>query len=180
MLLDLMDALKHQGDSRPFELTGELPPGSLPDGIIPAGPVTLSGTMTAIGQSIALVGQITASAKTNCALCQKPVTADISCQYNELLRRQGLNPGETADGDDDEAGESLFFEGTSCELDTSVAQAINLYLPMRHLCKADCKGLCPQCGADMNEGECGCDTYGQSPFAVMRALFPPEGDNNDF
>lgn len=29
--------------------------------------------------------------------------------------------------------------------------------PMKNLCKADCKGLCPKCGANLNEGECGCD-----------------------
>ena len=31
--------------------------------------------------------------------------------------------------------------------------------PMKNLCKADCKGLCPKCGANLNEGECGCDKF---------------------
>ena len=31
--------------------------------------------------------------------------------------------------------------------------------PMKNLCKADCKGLCPVCGANLNEGECGCDKF---------------------
>ncbi len=31
--------------------------------------------------------------------------------------------------------------------------------PLKNLCKADCKGLCPKCGANLNEGECGCDKF---------------------
>jgi len=31
--------------------------------------------------------------------------------------------------------------------------------PMKNLCKADCKGLCPKCGANLNDGECGCDKF---------------------
>ena len=30
-------------------------------------------------------------------------------------------------------------------------------LPIRNLCRPDCKGLCPKCGADLNQADCGCD-----------------------
>ena len=35
--------------------------------------------------------------------------------------------------------------------------------PMKNLCKADCKGLCPVCGANLNEGDCGCDKFIVNP-----------------
>lgn len=35
--------------------------------------------------------------------------------------------------------------------------------PMKNLCKADCKGLCPKCGANLNDGECGCDRFDADP-----------------
>ena len=44
--------------------------------------------------------------------------------------------------------------------------------PMKNLCKADCKGLCPKCGANLNEGECGCDKFIVDPrLAVLEDFY---------
>ena len=43
------------------------------------------------------------------------------------------------------------------DLDAPVTADILLSLPSKHLCREDCKGLCPKCGKNLNEGECGCD-----------------------
>ena len=43
--------------------------------------------------------------------------------------------------------------------------------PMKNLCKADCKGLCPSCGANLNDGECGCDKFIVDPrLAALKGL----------
>lgn len=43
--------------------------------------------------------------------------------------------------------------------------------PMKNLCKTDCKGLCPKCGANLNEGECGCDRFIVDPrLAALEGL----------
>lgn len=43
--------------------------------------------------------------------------------------------------------------------------------PMKNLCKADCKGLCPKCGANLNDGDCGCDKFIVDPrFAALESL----------
>jgi len=57
------------------------------------------------------------------------------------------------------------------DLVDAARQQIYLELPMRHLCRESCKGLCPQCGVDRNRTECSCvpDTRG-NPFAVLAAL----------
>ena len=50
---------------------------------------------------------------------------------------------------------------------------------MRVLCSEDCKGLCPKCGRDLNEGECGCDLKEPDPrLAVLAQLLhdPEEAD----
>jgi uncharacterized protein len=44
-------------------------------------------------------------------------------------------------------------------------------LPMQPLCKPDCKGLCPTCGADLNAGDCGCKSdESDDRFAVLKNL----------
>ena len=46
--------------------------------------------------------------------------------------------------------------------------------PMKNLCKTDCKGLCPKCGANLNEGECGCDKFIVDPrLAAFQQLLIP-------
>ena len=43
--------------------------------------------------------------------------------------------------------------------------------PMKNLCKTDCKGLCPKCGANLNEGECGCERFIVDPrLAALQQL----------
>jgi uncharacterized protein len=49
-----------------------------------------------------------------------------------------------------------------------VRQTMALTEDIRFLCSPDCKGLCPQCGQDLNEGPCGCKAENLSPFAVLK------------
>lgn len=50
-----------------------------------------------------------------------------------------------------------------------IRQAIILSLPLKPLCRADCKGLCPQCGKNLNRESCGCSlTSEASPFGVLK------------
>ncbi len=57
------------------------------------------------------------------------------------------------------------------DLDAPVTADILLSLPSKHLCKEDCKGLCPKCGKNLNEGECGCDLREVDPrLEVLKSL----------
>ena len=57
------------------------------------------------------------------------------------------------------------------EVDELVYTEVILNLPSKHLCKADCKGLCFKCGKNLNEGDCGCKSDEPDPrFAKLREL----------
>jgi uncharacterized protein len=49
------------------------------------------------------------------------------------------------------------YEGDAVDLDELVREQILLGLPSRRLCREECKGLCPKCGADLNAGDCSCE-----------------------
>jgi len=49
------------------------------------------------------------------------------------------------------------YEGDAVDLDELVREQILLALPSRRLCREECKGLCPTCGADLNAGRCACE-----------------------
>lgn len=89
------------------------------------------------------------SVKTVCARCLKPVAFQEKYEVEETLVRKS---GET-----DEASETYtVVTGRSLELDEVVLSAVLLDIDMVFLCREDCKGLCPSCGADLNEGMCDC------------------------
>ncbi|MBR5922574.1 MAG: DUF177 domain-containing protein [Clostridia bacterium] len=57
------------------------------------------------------------------------------------------------------------------EVDELVYSEVILNLPTKHLCKEDCKGLCPKCGKNLNKGDCGCDLSEPDPrFEKLREL----------
>ena len=49
------------------------------------------------------------------------------------------------------------------DVDEFVYSEVILDLPSKHLCEPDCKGICPNCGKNLNEGECGCETHEVDP-----------------
>jgi uncharacterized protein len=64
-----------------------------------------------------------------------------------------------------------FFDGEVIEVDRLVAEQIFLALPVKVLCSEDCKGICPGCGANLNEEACRCRTADRrSPFAKLRLV----------
>jgi uncharacterized protein len=63
------------------------------------------------------------------------------------------------------------FDGVIIEIDRLVAEQIFLALPVKILCSESCLGLCPRCGANLNEEPCRCEkNTGDSPFAALEAI----------
>ena len=57
------------------------------------------------------------------------------------------------------------------DLDELIRADILLELPTKFLCSPDCKGLCPKCGRNLNEGPCGCNTHQMDPrLEVLKKL----------
>jgi uncharacterized protein len=83
----------------------------------------------------------------------------------QALARDGVCLGE-----DIEAG---WYRGSEIDLAAFFHEVVALALPVKPLCREDCAGLCPRCGADRNQDSCGCtETREDSPFAVLRSLRP--------
>lgn len=63
-------------------------------------------------------------------------------------------------------------EGKLLDIDELVFHDLLLHWPARVLCREDCKGICPVCGADLNEGDCGCDRQTLDPrMAAIQDIF---------
>ena len=72
---------------------------------------------------------------------------------------------------ENEDSDFVLLDEYRLDLDDLVLADILLELPSKDLCKEDCRGLCPYCGKNLNEGLCGCKTDREDPrLAVLKQL----------
>ncbi|MDI3270143.1 MAG: DUF177 domain-containing protein [Bacillota bacterium] len=94
-----------------------------------------------------------------CDRCLKPAPETLSLDYRVRLLPEDLFADlsfEAREGDVD-GYEYLPYDGKSIPLMEILLVPVMLALPAKHLCRPDCRGLCPTCGHDLNEGPCGCE-----------------------
>ena len=128
-----------------------------------------------IGDIVEVEGGIRTTVRLSCGRCLvefiSPLESTFALTYSRQAPAEGgrSEPGphaiETAETD------LVYFQGDEIDLTDGVQEQVVLSLPLRPLCSEGCKGLCARCGADLNQGACGClvATAG-SPFAVLGRL----------
>jgi uncharacterized protein len=85
-----------------------------------------------------------------CRRCTAPVGGELRIAVRERFTEPGARYGDPEDD------ESYPIVEDRLDLRPMVRDAVVLELPLAPLCRDDCRGLCPHCGADRNEEECGC------------------------
>ncbi len=175
MFLDVSAALRAEGELLPFEARVDASEASRDDAVLSN--ALIKGKMAGIGERVTLIGTVTARVTACCARCTKEFETSLSVPYEAIFARPGEESAdEDAGGNDPDL---YFFEGSQVEPDESAVASLALNMPMRFLCNADCKGLCPVCGMDLNEKDCSCETVGEdSPFTALKALFTDEKEVN--
>jgi uncharacterized protein len=120
-----------------------------------------------------ITGQIEGSLEVSCHRClgrfQLPLNEPVDIY---LVADQRVPKDEEKELVPDELAYE-FFDGEVIEVDQLVAEQIFLTLPVKLLCSEDCRGICPGCGANLNEEACRCKTGDrQSPFAKLKLIKP--------
>jgi uncharacterized protein len=90
-----------------------------------------------------------------CDRCLEPASCPIDADFELYYRPVEEGYGEEKAIDEGEA-EMGFYEGDGVELNDVLREFILLTLPMQRVCSEDCKGICPECGQNRNQKECGC------------------------
>lgn len=132
------------------------------------GTLDFSGTAENLDRVITVTGTVRCCFDEVCDRCGAPV----SVPFEGIFEESFTNVEEKAD-DGFSADEEpvYFFEGDEIDLFPYVEQSVFLQKPMKTLCSEDCKGLCPQCGINLNENECSCEKSPIDPrFAVLADL----------
>ncbi|HEX4209580.1 MAG TPA: DUF177 domain-containing protein [Candidatus Binataceae bacterium] len=133
-----------------------------------AGPVAVDLSYYRAGTELFFEGELTAMTAASCARCAEEFVMPSVRSFRYILVPQALVSSSEERGDD---LEFATYSGDEVDLAPLIQEQVLLALPTRPLCKEDCRGLCPQCGINLNEHQCDCRA-GQleSRLAVLRTL----------
>jgi uncharacterized protein len=118
-----------------------------------------------------LVGNVQAQLELACSRCLEayPLPVDQSFDLRYHPQSEASVEAETEVGDEDL--ETSFYRNEQIDLNELLREQFYLALPMKPLCREDCKGLCPQCGANLNTGTCDCSPEWEDPrLAALKQL----------
>jgi uncharacterized protein len=124
------------------------------------------------GRDLEANGSFAAEGEGECDRCTEPVALRLDREFQTIYVPVDRGPAEAGDlelreGDLDIA----FYDGAGIEVADIFWEQVALSLPAKVLCREDCRGICPQCGADRNRTECDCSgETRQGPFEVLKTL----------
>ncbi|NUM52448.1 MAG: DUF177 domain-containing protein [Candidatus Hydrogenedentes bacterium] len=128
----------------------------------PVGPVTVRGTISPGGPEYIFYGTVSGSITAPCDRClvdtQQSFTSEVTWAFvHGAPEHHGAVSEEDEDDLDDlDDGAVVPFDGQTIDLLPTVWEEVVLAMPAKVLCKDDCAGLCPKCGANLNRENCGC------------------------
>ncbi len=122
-------------------------------------------------QDIRIQGGLATSLELSCARCLEPVMQDVKREFDLLYRPQGADAGRDEMSVTDAEAEISYYEGEGILLDDVVREQVLLAAPLKVTCREDCKGLCPQCGTNLNQEQCSCAVAQEEPrWAALKEI----------
>ena len=135
------------------------------DGLLPfTTPIQIKGAVTNRAGIVTCEYVADYSMDVMCDRCLRELKQEFSQRFSHVLVPHLENEAEDSD-------ELLLVEGQQLDMEQLATDDILLNLPAKILCDPDCKGLCPKCGANLNDGDCGCRNREIDPrLEALRSL----------
>ncbi|MDP2268694.1 MAG: DUF177 domain-containing protein [Deltaproteobacteria bacterium] len=147
-----------EGLSVQFSLAGSLFPDLISEigqADIALGEVDVTGSIKRYGESLSFLGHIETVLAATCGRCLEEAKLPIQADFSyTLLPATGTGTDEVELQTEDL--EIVYYDAEIIDLNPMIAEQIILQIPMKVLCRESCRGLCPQCGTNLNMGGCDC------------------------
>ena len=125
-----------------------------------------------------LVGTLSTVLELTCSRCLEPFPLPVNASFDLRYLPHTENTGGESDEVEDEDLSDAFYRDDAIDLGQLIDEQIYLALPMKPLCRADCKGLCSNCGTNLNVAACDCQVRWEDPrMAGLKALIERNKDN---
>ena len=134
-------------------------------------PVALAFDIFKDKQQFRLVGRVRTTLELTCSRClepfRMPVNATFDIRYHPASE---MSEDEEREVEEDDL-ETSYYRDDQIDLNELLREQFYLELPMKPLCTEDCKGLCPQCGTNLNKATCDCKPSWSDPrLAALKGL----------
>ncbi len=146
----------------------------------PAEPFPVAIRAHRMGEDVYLEGSISGELELECSRCLACYRHALHETFRLILEPAGSRvpadpEGAAAVARDglclEEEIEAGWYRGSELDLSAYLHEIVALALPVQPLCREDCAGLCPRCGADLNQDRCACAAVpADSPFAALAVL----------
>ena len=163
MLLGLSKIIDCPGQSIPFSVSVDLSDLCYGVSYPVSEPVLAQGTVRNTAGVLIMEGQVRTTIHGICDRCAGSFDREVTFPIDVVLVTELAN--------EENEDEWVFpLEGDSADLDDIVRTVFVLNLDSKLLCKEDCKGLCPKCGKNLNDGPCNCQKELDPRFAALKQL----------
>lgn len=164
MLLDVSKIKNEPGGTLPFEVSLDLSDLVFGGTCRAVTPVRAEGSVRNTAGVYVMQGELTATVQGVCDRCAKDIMREMRFPLHAILAEEITS----ADGEEDPW--LFLLDGERADLDEIVNTTFVLGMDTKFLCSEDCKGLCPRCGKDLNQGPCDCKPEPDPRLAVLKQL----------
>ena len=122
-------------------------------------------------KDLRLRGRLSVGLELPCARCLDPVQQEVEREFELLYRPLGVDAGRDEISVTDAEAEIGYYQGDGILLEDALREQVLLALPLKVTCRADCRGLCPQCGKNLNQEQCSCSAPVEDPrWAALKDI----------
>lgn len=158
IVIDLTENIANAGEAKPFVGEYKLDNSLLTYPNAQLEKVAVRFDVIFLNPNARVDGTVTCYVQGYCDCCLTPVCKQIDLPFSQIFYKDGA--------DDD----GYAYYNSKLDATKAVEDEIILSMPSLLLCKEDCKGLCPKCGTNLNEGSCDCDRTKENPFSALKNL----------
>ena len=134
-------------------------------------PTALAFDIFKDNQQFRLAGGVRTTLELLCSRCLEPYTMPVDQQFDLRYQPHASNTGEGEREIEEDDLTTAFYENDEIDLGQLMREQFYLALPMKPLCRDDCRGLCPSCGANLNRTTCDCKHEWEDPrLAALKGL----------
>jgi uncharacterized protein len=160
LAVDVRELLQQPGAHKHVVLRAVLPDLATPVASVPPErPVTVDAELESVVEGLLVTGKVRATVRLRCVRCLREFDHELEVDVRELFTGSGSRSASLHPREEEDEGYAVLADDR-LPLDTMVRDALVLAFPSFPLCRPDCAGLCPQCGADRNTTDCGHDGSG--------------------
>lgn len=134
-------------------------------------PVTLGLDVHRDGDQFRLVGRVGTTLELMCSRCLETFQTPADESFDVMFLPHREDAGEVDRKLEDDDTTTTFYRDHVLDLGQLMQEQFYLAVPMKPLCREDCRGLCANCGTNLNSGSCGCtNTWHDPQLEVLRTL----------